>query len=470
MKLLIAGLGKSGYSAARLALERGHQVSACDQATSDRLALDISPLLSKGMLFYSGTETPSLLEGMDALVLSPGVPRASSLVRAALQQGVPVLGELEWGFQHARGRIVAVTGSNGKSTTTSLTGHLLAARLADVRTGGNLGTPFCDLIEGSTDGTWYVLEASSFQLESIRRFRADVAVLLNVTPDHQDRYERFEDYRNAKGRVFLNQTTSDHAVYSAADPSCERFGSASPAARAPFAAEGALDEGAFLRGGEAVWLREGTEEILFELDDLPLPGLHNRENALAACLAARCAGVPEGAVRGPLREFRGLPHRLEKVAVVRGAAVFNDSKATNTDAVLKALTAFQSGVILLLGGKDKGADWASLVPESRRRCRTVLAFGAARPKVEKAFAGALPLEGFDSLKDATRRALALAKPGDTVLLSPACASFDEFQNFEDRGDRFRAWVLEEAARCAACCASTASSWACRSGFSLSASS
>ena len=322
----------------------------------------------------------------------------------------------------------------------------MAARLPDVRTGGNLGTPFCDLIEGGTDETWYVLEASSFQLESIRRFKADVAVFLNVTPDHQDRYERFEDYRDAKGRVFLNQTPSDWAVYSATDPSCERLGSASPAAHVPFSAEGALDEGAFVRGGEAVWLRGGAEEALFALDDLPLPGLHNRENALAACLAARCAGVPEGALRGPLREFRGLPHRLEKVAVVRGAAVFNDSKATNSDAVLKALTAFESGVILLLGGKDKGADWSCLVPESKRRCKAVIAFGAARPKVEKAFSGALPLEGFDSLRDATRRALGLAGPGDTVLLSPACASFDEFRNFEDRGDRFRAWVLEEASR------------------------
>jgi UDP-N-acetylmuramoylalanine--D-glutamate ligase len=446
MKILVAGMGRSGYSAARLALGRGHQVSACDRATSDRLALDIGPLLSEGMLFYGGSEVPALLEGMDALVLSPGVPRTSSLVRAALRQGTPVLGELEWGFQHARGRVAAVTGSNGKSTTTSLLGHLMAARLPDVRTGGNLGTPFCDLVEGSTDGTWYVLEASSFQLESIRRFRADVAVLLNVTPDHQDRYERFEDYRDAKGRVFLNQTPADYAVYSATDPSCERLGSAGPAARAPFAAEGALDEGAFVRGGEAVWLRDGTEETLFGLEDLPLPGLHNRENALAACLAARCAGVPEGALREPLREFRGLPHRLEKVAVVKGASVFNDSKATNTDAVLKALTAFESSVILLLGGKDKGADWSCLVPESKQRCKAVIAFGAARHKVEKAFSGALPLEGFDSLRDATRRALGLAGPGDTVLLSPACASFDEFQNFEDRGDRFRAWVLEEALR------------------------
>jgi UDP-N-acetylmuramoylalanine--D-glutamate ligase len=191
-------------------------------------------------------------------------------------------------------------------------------------------------------------------------------------------------------------------------------------------------------------VRDGEKEVLFRVGDLPLPGLHNRENALSACLAARCAGVPEGGLSGPLASFKGLPHRLEKVAVVRGAAVYNDSKATNTDAVLKALTAFESGVILLLGGKDKGADWSCLVPAATRCCRAVIAFGKARPRVEEAFRGALSLEGFGSLKDATHRALEMAGPGDSVLLSPACASFDEFKNFEDRGERFKAWVLQEA--------------------------
>ena len=445
MKILVAGMGKSGHSAARLALARGHQVVACDQATSDILGLNLTPLLEGGLIFYGGTESPSLLEGIERVLLSPGVPRASDLVRSALQKGIPVLGELEWGFLHAKGRAVAVTGSNGKSTTTSLIGHLMAAHLPDVRTGGNLGTPFCDMLEGSTDETWYVLEVSSFQLESIERFRAHVAVLLNVTPDHQDRYGRFEEYAEAKGRIFLNQDPGDFAVFSATDPMADGFGSSSAGRHLRFAAQDELPEGAFVRGSGATWLHDGREEALFQLEDLPLPGLHNRENALAACLAARCAGVPEGGLAGPLRGFRGLPHRLEKVAVVRGASVYNDSKATNTDAVLKALTAFESGVILLLGGKDKGADWSCLIPETKRCCRTVIAFGKARPKVEKAFKGERPIEGFDSLKDATRRALQMAGPGDSVLLSPACASFDEFKNFEDRGDQFRAWVLEEAA-------------------------
>ncbi|MGC8723563.1 MAG: UDP-N-acetylmuramoyl-L-alanine--D-glutamate ligase [Acidobacteriota bacterium] len=442
MRILVAGMGTSGYWAAHLALRQGHQVSACDQRTTADLALDLSKLLEMGLVFYGGSESPGLLEGMECLILSPGVPRRSALVRSALERGIPVIGEIEWGFRHAKGRIAAVTGSNGKSTTTTLLGKLLGAHFSDVRTGGNLGRAFCEMVDGSTEKTWFVLEVSSFQLESLERFKADVAILLNITPDHQDRYARFEDYQAAKGRIFQNQGPSDFAVYSTTDPAVAAFGAATSSIHVPFATVGELPEGAFVREGQALWRRSGGQELLFRLKDLPLPGVHNLENALAACLAARCAGVPEGALAEPLSRFRGLPHRLERVGEVHGAAVFNDSKATNTDAVLKALTAFRSGVILLLGGKDKGADWASLVPEARRCCRAVIAFGAARDKVVQAFRGALPVESYATLREATTAALAMASPGDSVVLSPACASFDEFRNFEDRGEQFTAWVRE----------------------------
>ena len=446
MKLLVAGMGKSGVAAARLAMKHGHQVAACDQHLAQDLSADLAPLLDRGLVFYGGSESPGLLDGAEALILSPGVPRSSLLVRAALDRGLPVWGELEWAYRHCRGSVLAVTGSNGKSTTTSLLGHLLSAHYKDVRTGGNLGEPFCDLVEGAAESTWFVMEASSFQLESLDSFHARVAVLLNITPDHQDRYERFEDYAEAKSHVFCNMTAADSAVFSATDPLAEGFGARSAARHLRFAATGELERGAFVRGDEAVWITPGGEvESLFALADLPLPGLHNRENALAACLAARAAGVPREKLAPALREFRGLPHRLEKVGVVRGAAVYNDSKATNTDAVLKALTAFDSGVILLLGGKDKGADWPVLLPQILRRCSLVIAFGAARGGVERAMAGKVPLESFASLREATERALAIAGPGKSVVLSPACASFDEFKNFEDRGDQFRRWVLEAMA-------------------------
>ncbi len=442
MKILVAGMGTSGYAAAKLALDHKHAVSACDLSLADQLKVDLAPLLSRGMVFYGGSESPTLLEGMEALILSPGVPRASSLVKAALDRGIPVLGELEWGFRHAQGRIAAVTGSNGKSTTTTLLGRLMAAHVRDVRTGGNLGTPFCAMVEGSTPETWFVLEASSFQLESIEAFGAHVAVLLNVTPDHQDRYARFEDYAAAKNRVFMNQGPSDFAIFSASDPLAEAFGTTAAGQHVRFSAAGPIPEGAFVREGRAVWVHDGREEVLFGMADLPLPGTHNLEDALAACLAARCAGVPAAKIVPTLRAFTGLPHRLEKVSVVKGASVYNDSKATNTDAVLKALTAFDSGVILLLGGKDKGADWACLAGEVKARCKAVMAFGAARERVKAALGGTVLLEVFPSLRDATFRAIDLARSGDSVVLSPACASFDEFKNFEDRGERFKAWVKE----------------------------
>jgi UDP-N-acetylmuramoylalanine--D-glutamate ligase len=442
VRILVAGMGTSGYAAAELAMNNGHTVFACDRALAQDLKVDLTPLLSRGMVFYGGSEAPGLLEGVQALVLSPGVPRASSLVRSAVERGLPVMGELEWGFRHAKGQVAAVTGSNGKSTTTTLLGQLLASKFADVRTGGNLGTPFCAMVAGSTQDTWFVLEASSFQLESLDTFRARVAVLLNITPDHQDRYAAFEDYAAAKSRIFANQGPGDFAVFSATDELAAKFGEASSAVPVRFSTSVVLPDGAFPREGRAVWARGASEEVLFDLADLPLPGAHNLEDALAACLAARCAGVQEGNLAPVLRAFAGLPHRLERVGVVKGATVYNDSKATNTDSVLKALTAFESDVILLLGGKDKGADWASLAAEVKARCRLVLAFGAARENVVASLAGVLPVESFASLKDATARALALARPGDSVVLSPACASFDEFKNFEDRGDQFRAWVRE----------------------------
>jgi len=444
MKLLVAGMGKSGYAAARLALDRGHDVLALDAAPRERLVPDPAPLEARGLVLQAGADMPASWSGIGTVILSPGWPRASALVRGALAAGIPVVGELEWALSGVPGRVAAVTGANGKSTTTTLLGELLGAHFPDVRTGGNLGTAAADLVDGATPQTWFVLEASSFQLESLCAFRADVALLLNITPDHQDRYPRYEDYQEAKGNVFLNQRAGDWAIFNGADPLAAAQAGRSAGCRLPFALADGGSDGAFVSGGRALLRRDGREEPLFDLADLPLPGAHNLENALAACAAARCAGVPAVALREALRRFRGLPHRLEKVGVVRGASVFNDSKATNTDAVLKALTAFETGVVLLLGGKDKGADWASLVPEVTRRCRAVVAFGKARPAVEETFRGRIALSGFDTLREATPAALALAGPGDTVLLSPACASFDEFKNFEDRGDQFRRWVQREA--------------------------
>ncbi len=435
-------MGKSGYAAAELAIELGHDVLACDRATTESLTVDLNPLLAKGMVFYGGSESAGLLKGVELVVLSPGVPRRSELVKGALDTGIPVIGEIEWAFRHAAGSIVAVTGSNGKSTTTTMVGKIMSAHLPDVRTGGNLGTPFSSMVKDSSPQTWFVLEVSSFQLESIERFKAHVAVLLNLSPDHQDRYESYEDYQEAKGRIFLNQHNDDWAVYPSFDSPASLQTFSTPARKVAFAINGELENGAFAKNGKALWRHGAGEEILFSLESLRLPGKHNLGNAIAAGLAARLAGIPEGGAEAPIAAFPGLPHRLEKVGVVNGAAIYNDSKATNTGAVQKALVSFDGGVILLLGGKDKGADWALIGNETRKRCKAVVAFGEARAKVKKGLLGFAPVSVFRTLREATAGALKLAGPGDTILLSPACASFDEFNNFEERGECFKSWVME----------------------------
>jgi len=444
MRILVYGMGKSGCAAARIALEEGHTVTASDRLTTEELNIDLTPILERGVVFYGGCESASLLDGVELMVLSPGIPRTAVLVETALKNGIPVAGEMEWAFHHTEGKVVAVTGSNGKSTTTTMLGEIAAAHLPDVRVGGNLGTPFSDLVEGSTAETVFILEVSSFQLESIDKFRAKVAVLLNITPDHQNRYETFETYATAKGAIFNNQRSGDFAVYSAHDEMCLSFGGGSSGEKLPFSAGGEVEEGAFVREGKAVLRKKGEEEVLFALSSLKVPGIHNIENALAAALAARYAGVPRGGVEGPLSRFAGLPHRLEKVGDIKGVAVYNDSKATNTDAVLKALSSFEKNVILLLGGRDKGADWKLLKEAVAKRCKAVIAFGEARQSVEEAFLGVAPVQGAASLREATNQAVDAAAEGDTILLSPACASFDEFSNFEERGDRFRTWVREAA--------------------------
>ncbi|MEJ2367412.1 MAG: UDP-N-acetylmuramoyl-L-alanine--D-glutamate ligase [Acidobacteriota bacterium] len=444
MNILVAGLGQSGIGAARLALETGHAVSGCDRAPEGSLPAAVEELKRSGLNVHGAGMSPSLLENRDLLILSPGVPRASELVQSALSRGVPVIGEIEWAARHASGRIAAVTGSNGKSTTTMLLGDLLKTAHADTRVGGNLGVPFSDIVRDDTPETWYVLELSSFQLESLVDFHADAALLLNITPDHQNRYASFQDYAAAKGRIFVNQTPGDFAVFNADDALAGEYALASPAAHVPFSIHSEPEEGAFVKDRRGVLRRRGRETVLFEAGDWRLPGEHNLENALAACVAGVCAGADPESFGPVLREFKGLPHRMERIGEVNGAAVYNDSKATNADAVLKGLTAFQSGVILLLGGRDKGAEWADLSESVRRRCRTVVAFGEARDRVAAALGGVAELISCATLKDATARALDMAGPGDTVLLSPGAASFDEFQNFEDRGDRFRDWVLGRA--------------------------
>ena len=452
-RITVVGLARSGVAAARLCLREGARVTATDRRTAAELGPALAPLEGTGAELRLGGHDPADLGEADLVVVSPGVPMALPALQAARRRGVPVWAEVELGFRFLPPGtpVVAITGTNGKSTTTALTGALLSAHLPTF-TGGNLGTPLCDHLLSGAHAERVVLELSSFQLEGVARFRADVAALLNVTPDHLDRYPGFEAYAAAKGRLFATQQPGDAAVANARDDRAmalagasrgtrHTFGFGPPAplaARCPEAEPG--PEGAPLviqAGGDA------PERYL--LCNRALRGRHNRENAMAAVLCARLAGAPPAAVQAGLDAFRGLPHRLELVAEGRGVEWVNDSKATNVDSTSVGLAAFPAGtarVVLIMGGRGKGAPYAPLRPLLPGRVKALLTIGEDGPAVEQALGDLAPTEACGTLGGAMRRAALLSGPGDVVLLSPACASYDQFRNYEERGEAFRRTAAE----------------------------
>jgi UDP-N-acetylmuramoylalanine--D-glutamate ligase len=378
-------------------------------------------------------------QGADLVVLSPGVP-ASRLPREALRRAkVPVWGELELGFRRFRGHLAAVTGTNGKSTVTTLLGDMASRAFSRVFVGGNLGTPLAAAAGEPFD--WGVVEVSSFQLESIGAFRPKVAVLLNLTEDHSDRYEDFAAYAEAKMAIFRNQGAADAAVINVDDPEVAVRADRIRAEKIPFSLARPLSEGACMDGGEMVY-RNGVREERYPRALLRIRGMQNVENALAAVAAARRIGVPPDAVREALTAFPGLPHRVEFVRKSRGVSWFNDSKGTNVGAVLKCLEGFSEPVVLIAGGKDKGIDFRPLREPLRRRARAAVLFGEARGRMERELSGTVPLTAVEGLDEAVRQAAGIARKGDVVILSPACSSFDQFRNFEERGEAFRRAVKE----------------------------
>jgi UDP-N-acetylmuramoylalanine--D-glutamate ligase len=359
-------------------------------------------------------------------------------VAAARRLGVPVWGELELASRFCRGRIVGITGTNGKSTTTSMTGAILRHAGIPGGTGGNLGTPLSELLAHDADDAVHAVEISSFQLEAVEAFRAPVAVVLNLTPDHLDRYADLEGYAAAKARLFETQRPGDAAVVNADDPEHRRFLRAVRGRTFRFSARGPVDAGAFVEGGKIRLRTEGGDEVVMDVDSLPVPGGHNLSNALAAALLARLAGCAVESISAALASYRALPHRLERIAEVRGVAFFNDSKATNLDAAVRALESFPDRpVLVILGGRDKGARWADLVPALRARARAALLVGEAAPAIRDALSGTVPTHLCGTVPEAARAGFALADRGDVVLLAPGCASFDQYAHFEERGEDFR---------------------------------
>ena len=425
-KVVVVGMARSGVAAVELLREKGASVRAVDQ----------NPLSEPGIHIEPQTEESFLDAQM--IVLSPGVPPDLDVLEGARQRGIPVIGDLELASWYLEGEIIGITGSNGKTTTTALTGHILGQTGIPAQVGGNIGTPPASLVRTSRPGQWNVLELSSFQLETTDTFRAHIGAALNVTPDHLDRHGTMERYADAKGRLFDTQHPGDFKVLNADDPICESYARRGDGAVVWFSSTREISPGSFLSQGNIVL--NGT--ALMKTSEVPLRGTHNLENTMAAAAMASLAGATHAQIRSAVMTFPGVEHRLEFVRRLAGVDWYNDSKATNVDATLKAIAAFEGGLWVILGGKDKNSDYSILASPLRAKAREALLIGAAADKIESQLRGSVPLIRCGTLGAAVAEAHARAKPGDTVLLAPACASFDQFENFEQRGREFKRLVAQ----------------------------
>ncbi len=440
-RVLVVGLARTGVAASLFSAGYGATVTATDEKPEAELAETAARLRAAGVKLELGGHALKTFLEQDLIVVSPGVPAKLPALERARARGIPVWSEIELAWRFLRGTLVAITGSNGKTTTTSLVAHILKTAGIPAFAGGNIGVPLLSLTESSTDATVTVAEISSFQLETIESFRPEIGVLLNLTPDHLDRHESFDDYARTKMRLFENQLDRDAAVLNADDPEVTRRMPSRPRIFW-FSRRTRVAEGAFLRGGEIIFRSDGAEIVVARRDEIQLRGEHNLENVLAACAAAHLAGAAPGAIASGVKTFRGVEHRLEFVAEIGGVTFYNDSKATNVDAALKAVEAFPGPLVVILGGKDKGSPYAPLREPLRARARAAILIGAAAEKIGAELGDAVAIEQAGTLDRAVELARKRAKPGDVVLLAPACSSFDQFENYEQRGRVFKELVVK----------------------------
>jgi len=445
------GAARSGIAAARLLVRHEASVAITDLKTENELAREAHELKALGVSLFFGDHPRERFEGADLIVLSPGVPADLPVLDLARQRAVEIISEPELAGRFLRGRMLGITGSNGKTTTTALTAELMRAAGAEVIVGGNIGTPLSSLVEQASENTWCVAELSSFQLEMIDTLRVHVAAVTNITPDHLDRHGTFENYVRAKHRIFRNQTDGDWAVLNARDAAIadmvESLGIRSR--RVYFSSKAGSEVGGstpdiYVREGElfTTMLSDSRlEAALMRVDQIPLRGMHNVENVMTALAATFCA-AEQAASRLPriidaVKRFEGVEHRIEFVTEISGVRFYNDSKATNVDSTIKAIEAFDRNLILILGGKDKGSDYTVLGPLIRERVKHIVLIGAASDKIAAQLQGTRPMTRATTMKDAVQKSMELSQPGDTVLLAPACASFDMFDNYEHRGRVFK---------------------------------
>jgi UDP-N-acetylmuramoylalanine--D-glutamate ligase len=435
-RALVVGLGKSGVASALFMKSHGARVTVSDTKSGDELRNEIPVLLDHGITVETGGHGDRTFRGQDLIVVSPGVPVDAPPLVQARSLGETVIGEIELAAQFLPGPIVAITGSNGKTTTTTLTGEILTASDFSTLVGGNIGTPAISLAERAKPESVVVLEISSFQLETIQTFRPKVAVVLNVTPDHLDRHRTFEIYTDAKARIFENQQGSDFAVLNADDPTCVAMGARTRAQVFWFSRQKEVQQGAWVRDGNIVFRDSKGQREILQVSEIPLKGTHNLENVLAAVCSGVLMGCTPEKIRQAVRDFKAVEHRLEFVATIGGVDYYNDSKATNVDATIKALESFPANIHLILGGKDKGSDYTVLNELIRQRVKCIYTIGAAAAKIEAQVKGAEVVHA-ETLENAIRKAHGAAQSGDIVLLAPACASFDQFKSYEHRGRLFK---------------------------------
>ncbi len=440
-RVSVLGAARSGIAAARLLKSQGAKVFVSDRKPRDEAGEQIDTLEKLGVQFEFDAHSDRIFDA-DFIVISPGVPSNSNLVQHAQKVGLSVYSEVEVASWFCRAPIVAITGSNGKTTTTSLTGKIFEKSGRKTVVAGNIGLPMSDYVLDTTEDSVVVAEVSSFQLDHVSTFKPKVAVLLNITPDHLDRYENYQAYMNSKFRIFANQLTDDFAIYDYDDGPVRQHCEGLSSTRLPFSVKEEMQQGAYADDGK-VYIVEGSDrKLLIESDRIRIRGVHNLYNSMASALAAKALGVPLKVIADTLREFPGVEHRLEPVRDFLGVKYINDSKATNVDAVWYALGSFDSPIVLIAGGKDKGNDYTPLYDLVKKKVRAMVLIGQAAAKMQKEFSDKTKCVPATSMEDAVTKASREARSGDIVLLSPACASFDMFHDYEHRGREFKRLVME----------------------------
>src|SRR5246127_2102058 len=440
-RVLVVGLARTGVATTLFCAAHGAVVTATDSRSEAEIGEEIAHLRAANVKLELGGHQEQTFLQQDLIIPSPGVPADAPLLQAARAKGVTIWSEIELAYRFRRGQLIGITGSNGKTTTTSLIEHILRTASFPPNLPRNIGPPMISCVARMTNETVTVVELSSFQLELIDTFRTDISVFLNLTPDHLDRHHTMELYSKAKARIFENQGEEDFAILNADDPATTPLAPTRPHVYW-FSRKQRVAQGAFLRGDDIVFRNDGKEEVVLRREEVPLPGAHNLENVLAAIAATRIAGASGKAVGEGVRSFAGVEHRLEFVSEINGVRYYNDSKATNVDATLKALDAFPGRILVILGGKDKGSDYPALRAPLRERAILALLIGAAADKIANQIDGSVAIERADTLANAVEIASQAARRGDVVLLAPACASFDQFENYEHRGRIFKALVQE----------------------------